>query len=250
MADNTTQREYRFTPAKELRINEANGRRTLTGYAAVFNSLSGDLGGFKETINRGAFSRSLNSNPDVVALSEHDSKKGILGRTKSGTLRLNEDSVGLRFECDLPTTQLGNDIATSVARGDLDACSFGFVANDSSWAETGDGVVRSLKDVSLFDVSVVANPAYPATSVQLRSLQFPDGPPEVPVFQTEQPPKEGRALDTSDMPDCSCDCPQCNADDCMNCSLADCVDAYCSCQGYRSDLLLAMVLERRMRWAC
>lgn len=97
-----SQREFRFLQAKELRINENDGKRTLTGYAAVFNSFSEDLGGWREQIAPGAFSNSLRNSPDILFLSEHDVKKGLLGRTKSNTLRLAEDNIGLRFECDLP----------------------------------------------------------------------------------------------------------------------------------------------------
>lgn len=192
--------EYRFTPALELRVQETNGKRTLTGYAATFNNLSHDLGGFKEKITPGAFARSLHSNPDVMALSEHDSKKGILGRTKAGTLRLSEDNVGLRFECDLPDTSLGRDVATSVARGDLDSMSFGFVAKDDDWQRSGGDTIRSLKDVDLFDISVVGNPAYPNTSVQMRSLMFPDGAVTVPEFRAEAKEKtvDGEVLHADD----------------------------------------------------
>jgi uncharacterized protein len=193
-------RELRFIPAKELRVaTTADGKRTMTGYAAVFDSLSEDLGGFKEKLQRGAFSRSLRSNPDVMALSEHDSRKGILGRTPN-TLRLSEDNIGLRFECDLPATTLGSDIATSIERGDLRACSFGFVAQDQDWGQSSGETIRTLKDVDLFDVSVVANPAYPATSVQMRSLMFPDGSVAIPEFRAEAKEKtvDGEVLHADD----------------------------------------------------
>ena len=157
----------------------------MSGYAATFDNLSHDLGGFKEKINRGAFSRSLKSNVDVVALSEHDAHKGVLGRTKSGTLRLKEDNIGLRFELDMPDTNLGRDVATSVQRGDLDSMSFGFVAQDDDWDKNGTEVIRSLKDVDLFDISAVCFPAYPGTSVQMRSLMFPDGAVVIPEFRAE-----------------------------------------------------------------
>jgi HK97 family phage prohead protease len=165
-------KEIRFSDAQELRIQtDAAGKRTLTGYAAVFNEESQDLGGWTETIKPGAFRRSLATGPDVMALSEHDRNKGLLGRTKSGTLRLSEDNVGLRFECDIPDTQLGNDTAVSVARRDLDACSFGFIALDTSWDQNAaGGVVRTLNDVDLRDVTITSQPAYLGTSVQLRSM--------------------------------------------------------------------------------
>src|ERR1700733_14697121 len=206
------QKEYRFNSAKELRVQtDASGKRTLSGYAATFHPRSYDLGGFVEQIAPGAFTRSLKGNADVMALSEHNAQKGILGRTKSGTLRLSEDSVGLRFDCDLPNTSLGNDIAESVGRGDLDSCSFGFVKQADGWERNGKDVVRTLKDVDLFDVSVVGNPAYPATSVQLRSLMFPDGSVEVP---TELRDMDDATEDTGDTSICGCACDFCQGGDC------------------------------------
>src|ERR1700678_1895575 len=147
-------REFRYAPVQELRLLKSDdGKRTLTGYAAVYNSRSEDLGGFVETINPGAFTRALRDKQDVVALSEHDAKKGLLGRSSSGTLRLSEDSRGLRCEIDLPNTNLGNDIAESVSRGDIRGMSFGFVAKDQAWDNQGKTTVRTLKDVDLIDCS-------------------------------------------------------------------------------------------------
>lgn len=190
-------KELRFVKGKELRVKSDDGKRTLTGYAATFNTRSDDLGGFREVLAPGAFTRSIKQGDDVVATSDHDPKKGILGRTGSGTLRLSEDNVGLRFELDLPNTTLGNDIAESVNRGDLDSCSFGFVARDASWDHSGKETLRTVRDASLFDVSVVTYPAYPGTSVQLRSLMFPDGLPE---FRAEEKEKtvDGEVLHASD----------------------------------------------------
>jgi HK97 family phage prohead protease len=178
-------RELRYNPAVELRLQEKDGKHTVSGYAAIFDSMSHDLGGFRETINRGAFSRSLKANADVVALSEHDAKKGILGRTRSKTLRLKEDNIGLRFELDIADTQLGRDTVTSIQRQDLDSMSFGFVAQDADWDRSKGGeVVRSLKDVDLLDISFTGFPAYSGTSIQMRSLMFPDGE-IVPEFRAE-----------------------------------------------------------------
>ncbi len=62
----------------------------------------------------------------------------VLGRkTKSGTLRLSEDSTGLHFDCDLPKTQAANDLRELIRRGDIDQCSSGFRTVDDSWAENG-----------------------------------------------------------------------------------------------------------------
>jgi HK97 family phage prohead protease len=140
-------------------------RPELWGYAAVFGSWA-DIGSFDETIARGAFSRTLREGADVRALIDHDTGR-ILGRTKSGTLTLTEDSVGLRFHVLLPDTTDGRDAYTSVQRGDWSDCSFAFRTVDDAWEQSAaDGrLKRTLKDVDLFDVSVVSLPAYPGTYV-------------------------------------------------------------------------------------
>jgi HK97 family phage prohead protease len=143
------------------------GRR-LTGHAAVFNTPA-TIGGFTETIRAGAVRDSLSSNPDILALVDHN-PSALLGRTKSGTLRLSEDSRGLAFEIDVPNTQLGNDVLAMAARGDLGGMSFGFrvAPQGDHWNAAGDQ--RELRSVGLVEVSVVhAFPAYAQTTVSARA---------------------------------------------------------------------------------
>jgi len=156
--------EHRST--LELR---SDGKR-LIGYAAVFGLPSEDLGGFTEIINPSAFDRTLSTNPDIMALWDHD-KRSVLGRTKSGTLNLKTDSRGLRFEIDAPNTTVGRDVLEMVGRGDVTGASFGFVAKHENWEEHSDGsTTRELLDVDLFEVTITANPAYPDTEVAKRAL--------------------------------------------------------------------------------
>lgn len=147
-------------------------KRTVSGYFARFGERSLDLGGFTETIASGAFTKTLRENPDVLALVDHDIRK-LLGRTSSGTLQVHEDERGLAFSVTLPDTSYANDLRALMDRGDINACSFGFVCEADSW----DGDVRTVKQVRLIEGSIVATPAYPSTTAQLRSL-FPDGVPE------------------------------------------------------------------------
>src|SRR6266545_6073742 len=91
--------------------------RTLVGYASVYGAVSGDLGGFRERIAPGAFAGVLDA--DVRALLNHDPNE-VLGRTKSGTLRLADEQRGLRFELDLPDSPLGQNVREAVRRGDVD----------------------------------------------------------------------------------------------------------------------------------
>jgi HK97 family phage prohead protease len=142
----------------------AAGRR-LEGLAAVFDQ-EADLSGFREVIRRGAFRRSLKSG-DVLALVDHDRSK-LLARTRSGTLRLEEDARGLVFSIDLPDTQPGRDVLALAERGDLGGMSFGFTVPKGG--ETFDGDTRELIDIDLREISIVsAWPAYEGTSVSARS---------------------------------------------------------------------------------
>lgn len=139
------------------------GRR-IEGYAATFGSVA-DLGAFRETITPGAFRGALAG--DVLAMLDHDPGK-VLGRTRSGTLRLSEDMRGLSFSLDLPDTQAGRDVLALAERGDLGGMSFGFTVpkGGESWS----GETRTLRAIDLKEISIVqAWPAYPDTEIALRS---------------------------------------------------------------------------------
>lgn len=168
----------------QLEIRESDNEvSTLVGYAAVFNSESQDLGGFIETIKPGAFSRSIqNPTKDIKALYNHDSAS-VLGRVKNGSLSLQEDEIGLRVTIRPPKTQFGRDILESVRSGYLDNMSFGFSVKEDSW-EMRDGMhFRTLEDVELFEVSVVATPAYMDTSVAARNLEKVKESESTPVVE-------------------------------------------------------------------
>lgn len=172
----TPKRETRLL-AREMRIKRSDtGAPVLEGYASVFNTLSEDLGGFREQILPGAFTTSLANGADVRCLFNHEESL-ILGRTKAKTLELKEDATGLFFACSLPDTQVARDLAVSVERGDVDQCSFGFYCLDDDWAMMENTPVRSVKVAEVFDVSAVTYPAYTAASCSLRSL-WKDGQPE------------------------------------------------------------------------
>ena len=143
--------------------------RTVEGYASVFNSMSEDLGGFREIILPGAFKNALGD--DVRALYNHDSNY-LLARTTSGTLELKEDDKGLYYRFDMPNTSYGNDLLELYRRGDLTQSSFGFTVEKDSWRMEDGQHVRYIESVSsLFDVSPVVYPAYTAASSGLRSAE-------------------------------------------------------------------------------
>lgn len=138
----------------------------ITGYAAVFNSKTTIGGWFDEVIEPGAFARSLSENSDIRALFNHN-WDNVLGRTKSGTLRLEEDEKGLKFEIELPNTSVGRDLAESMARGDINQCSFGFWITEENWDYNVEPALRTIKEVELYEISVVSIPAYDDTEVSL-----------------------------------------------------------------------------------
>lgn len=168
--------ERRTITASELRAEGQADEMALVGYAAVFSSLTKDLGGFREVIAPGAFTRTLKEGGDVKALVNHDPNQ-VLGRTKNGTLTLSQDDRGLKFRCVLnPDSQAHRDLYASIKRGDLDECSYAFrVAPDGDqWDEATDEngqryQRRTLRDLNLIDVSAVCYPAGNETSVAARS---------------------------------------------------------------------------------
>ncbi|WP_242291602.1 HK97 family phage prohead protease [Bacillus cereus group sp. BfR-BA-01356] len=138
----------------------------ITGYAAVFNSKTTIGGWFDEVIEPGAFARSLSENGDIRALFNHN-WDNVLGRTKSGTLRLEEDEKGLKFEIELPNTSVGRDLAESMSRGDINQCSFGFWITEENWDYSVEPALRTIKEVELYEISVVSIPAYDDTEASL-----------------------------------------------------------------------------------
>ena len=161
-------RERAYVKSEEMRISETDEGSILEGYAAVFNSYSQDLGGFREKINPGAFAKTLNDGADVRALFNHDSNL-ILGRTKSKTLELSEDDKGLYYRVKLPDTSYAKDLIVSLKRKDITQNSFGFRVVSDTWST--DGKKRALNEVKLFDVSPVTYPAYPDATAAKRSLE-------------------------------------------------------------------------------
>jgi HK97 family phage prohead protease len=166
--------EIRVLAAAQLRIERrAAGdaeQRVITGYAATFNTLSDVMLDFRERIQPGAFDRTLKRGPDVRALVNHRADL-LLGRTKSGTLRLEADAQGLRFELTPPNTMLARDTIESIERGDLDGMSFAFRTVSDDWHVEEGQTIRELLEVDLDDgdVSFATYPIYPDTEIALRS---------------------------------------------------------------------------------
>jgi HK97 family phage prohead protease len=134
----------------------------ITGYAAVFNSII-DLGWYSEVIRPGAFARAIREHHDVRALVNHDASL-LLARTKSHTLELAEDEIGLFVRILPPDTQLARDTTELVRRADLDGMSFAFMTRRDNWRFEAGQELREILDVDLVDVSLVTFPAYEATA--------------------------------------------------------------------------------------
>lgn len=162
--------ERRYIPATlaELRESGDDGP-SIEGYAALFNVLSEDLGGFREQIAPGAFSSAITTS-DIRALFNHDPNY-VLGRVAAGTLSVEEDGRGLKMQNTPPDTQWARDLLVSMRRGDVNQMSFGFIVEEDDWEKKDDIVYRTIKKVAqLFDVSPVTYPAYPDTTVAVRSM--------------------------------------------------------------------------------
>ena len=140
------------------------GRRRLRGLAIPYG-VETRINGGTESIRPGAVAASLPGR-DILALVDHDNGK-VLGRTRSGTLRLSEDERGLSYEIDLPETTAARDVLVLVERGDAGGMSFGF-----SVPKGGDewrGLHRTLLTINLHEISVItSHPAYAATTVEAR----------------------------------------------------------------------------------
>jgi len=145
----------------------AGDQPIITGHAAVFNTIA-QGGWFREQVAPGAFSDTIKTD-DVRALWNHDTNI-VLGRNRSGTLKLKEDERGLAVEITPPDTQFARDMVESISRGDVSQMSFGFQVKKATWTEDEDeDDLRTIEQVKLWEVSPVTFPFYDATDVSIKS---------------------------------------------------------------------------------
>lgn len=168
--------ERRYAATEFAVRSKPSGGVVVEGHGAVFNRLSRNLGGFVEQIAPEAFTKTLADAPDVRALINHDPTH-LLGRTRSGTLRLAVDSVGLAYEIDMPDRSDARDLVVSMERGDITQSSFAFymIPGGDEWGETQEGFpLRTIRALSLSDgdVSPVTYPAYPDADSGLRERAY------------------------------------------------------------------------------
>jgi len=175
----TEVREFRVAsetwPDQDFEIRAASDGLNFRGYAAVFDRWSEDLGGFRERIAPGAFSRTLSergrSKRNPIKMFLNHNWDVVLGSTYGAepTLRLTEDERGLFVDADLPDNAWGQPVRDAVQRGDISSMSFGFGVQHDEW--DAERTQRTLSEVKLYEVSpVTAWPAYPDTTASVRLL--------------------------------------------------------------------------------
>ena len=175
-----------------IELRDEPESRHIEGYGSVFNERSLDLGGFVEMIAPGAFDGVIERS-DVKCYLDHNPGKGILARSRNGkgSLSLVVDEKGLKYSFDAPKTNLGDEVVEGLKRGDYSQSSFAFTVDDEIWTKEEDGsYLRTITKIGgLYDVSIVANPAYEGTSVALRSLDAFKAQEKIPVEVREEEPK-------------------------------------------------------------
>lgn len=158
----------------EMRSND-DGTVSLVGYALTWDTwydvAGGPPFGWSETIARGAVSKSLAERDDVRFLLNHDGLP--LARTKSGTMTLTADDIGLLVEVPSLDTRSATamDLVSAIQRGDVDQMSWAFVATRQEWND--DYTERRILEARMFDVSAVTFPANEATIIGARSADTP-----------------------------------------------------------------------------
>ena len=178
--------------ALEIRAGVIDKEKHLAGHGAVYDRWSVDLGGFKELFEQGTFAESIKRD-DIRSLQNHDAHY-ILGRTKAGTLALEEDKKGVKFDVTLPETSYARDLLVSVERRDITGCSIIFFVDpkDERWLVDGEEVdfldalmamwdekkhkvERRVSKAEMADIGPVTFPAYPQTDVKARAVEMMTG---------------------------------------------------------------------------
>lgn len=161
-------KEIRNTPFQVQVTGEDEEKRTIEGYALLFDTPSDGLS-FTEVIQRGALDGVL-AKSDVFALLNHDQSRGILARCKNGqgSLVLSVDDKGLKFRFEAPKTALGDELRENIRRGEIEECSFCFDVEKDTWEKQKNGSwKRSIEKIdNLYDIA----PVYNGHTVKLRFI--------------------------------------------------------------------------------
>lgn len=170
------ERRVRTTkPFDDFEVEERSGQPTrIRGYAARFYDPNDDgtefvSGRVRERISRSAFDAALERRDDAVAVFNHD-RSLLLGRVSAGNLKLEKDSLGLRYEVELANTSVARDLVVNIRAGNIRGSSFAFTADADSWDHSdADVSIRTLESLTLHDVSPCTDPAYISSSVELNT---------------------------------------------------------------------------------
>jgi hypothetical protein len=169
--------EVRTFRGTALRASQGD-EMAISGRALSYNTLSSDLGGFRERLQPGCFSRSLASGSDVLCRREHETGF-LLGRTKNGSLTLQDGPDGLDFRCSIdPSDPIAVSTRAAIQSGLIDSMSFAFAVDgddgdDFSAPDASGLLIRTIKRAALLDVAPVCSPAYPVgTSVAARAADY------------------------------------------------------------------------------
>lgn len=161
-------------PQAEVRAEGEDGDQAIAGSAVIYDTLSQDLGGFRERFMPGAFGDL--DGEDIIATFDHDTRL-LLGRTPD-TLSLDDSEEALRYRITPPATSTGQDVMELIRRKDVRGSSFTFrvLEGGEEWEEPKDEgapAIRTVTKARLFEVAPVVRPAYEVTDVGLakRSLE-------------------------------------------------------------------------------
>lgn len=149
----------------ECRASAASDERRISMLVVPYESMSCDLGGFKEIYQRGCFSQGLSDDPRALA---HHNMETVLGRQSAGTARFWEDAAGVHVECDAPETSWANDLLVSMRRGDITQASAAFLILQHRWEQRGGQRVRIVERALLREASVASFPAYESTQANVQ----------------------------------------------------------------------------------
>lgn len=182
---------------KDIQLDFDGEKRKLGGYINVVERQSETLYSqkrnkwFKETMKKGVFTRALQKNDSVPLLLEHDWDKQ-LAHTANGTLELREDAIGLRFDA-----VVSDETYKDIQARNISACSFGFRVNEEVLEEVNPKLEkRYVTNIDLFEVSLVANPAYTGSLVEQRNLEQALEEMEEPIVEDKsEEVEEERAVE-------------------------------------------------------
>lgn len=186
--------EYSFISLKdpihrlELRAAAEGGMPELTGYPIVWGSRSRNMGGFVEIVPRSVEIVRGNEDADIRSFYNHD-MGNILARESTGRLTTKKDDHGLQVSIRPVDTQYARDMVACIESGELRGMSVIRRTLVDEWDDNSNPAIRLIHKMELMAVDVVSMPAYPDTSIALRSLELhrsAQAPP--PEEQSEEPP--------------------------------------------------------------